>query len=504
MTRGVKWLRSSVLLALLLATVLALLDANGAIWSRTGSAQARVAKGCAGRLAPEAAFVPGDALRQMRGTALAALPRAAGDPYEQGLVGTPNLWSDDQPRLFQPGGRGTLPGAYEVRRWALNAEGRLDDVVVDLLRFANPAQAALALAVAADPRCHHAGSARAATLLVGARLLNWVNPDGAYEQDTLLATGPFLYRVADAPPGVGANAAQASRERDRVATVTQVLACSLPQAACVEGDLAAAGARAGAPAPLRVDTSPAWPDSAAQAAAYVRAVSLRPYDLAYMAAVQPAATRGVKAKQGSLDRCLAGAPSPAGAVEGTSPLFASHRGAQRQAVQSTALVLASEAAAARYVAGVKRAFEGPCARRFVRRAIRAAALSFVARSGARVRLGRFVVALQPAGAPDTYRGSWPYRAAATRVSFRALVTTGRGRRRSVTYYDEAFVFAYRRALVELSITSTGLPLPEADLTYLESVLVGRAEARWGRPRGPAPAEPPRTSAAGSSQGNGED
>jgi hypothetical protein len=496
MTRHAKWLRLSVLLALLLAAVLALLDAHGALSSSGGSPQARVARGCAGRLAPEAAFVHGAALQQMRAAALAALPQPAGNAYEQGLIGTPNLWTDGKPRLFlAPGVGATLSGAYEVRWWALDAEGRLDDIVVDLLRFANPAQAALALAVDTDARCHRAGSARAATLLAGGRLLNWVNPDGAYEQDTLLARGPFLYRVADAPPSVGADAAQASREHDRVATVTQVLACSLPQANCAERKLAAAATEAGAPAPLRPDSSRAWPHSAAQAAAYVRGVSLRPYDLAYMAAVQPAAIRHVAAKQESPYTCLPGRPSSAGAVEGTSPLLASRRGTQAQAVQSTALLLASEAAAARYVVAVKSAFEGSCARTFVRRAIRSAARSFVARSGARIRLGRLVVNLQSAKAPDTYRGSWPYRAAATRVSFRAIVTTRRGLRLSVSDYYEGFAFAYRRALVELFITSTRLPLPEANLTYLESVLVGRAEAGWGRPRKPAPEGPPRGSAA---------
>jgi hypothetical protein len=222
-----------------------------------------------------------------------------------------------------------------------------------------------------------------------------------------------------------------------------------------------------------------------------------------MAAVQPAATRRVREQAESLDRCLPGAASPPGTLEGTSALFAARRGTQAQAVQSRALVLSSEAAAARYVAGVKSAFAGPCARRFVRYAIRGAARSFVARSGARVLLGRFVVVLQPARAPDTYRGSWPYRAAATRVSFRAIFSTRRRRRRSVTYYDESFVFAYRRALVELSITSTGLPLGEANLSYLESVLVGRAEARWGRASQPAPEEAQRSSTAARSQGHGE-
>jgi hypothetical protein len=463
MARRVKWARLSVLLAMLLASVLALLDAHGALSSGAGNARARVAAGCGGRPAPEATLVPDAALAEMRATALAVLPRAAGHPYEQGLVGTSNLWSDEQPRLFSAGGAGRRPGAFEVRWWALDAEGRMDDVVVDVLRFADPGKAALALALAADPRCHRAGSARAATLLAGARTLSWLNPDGAYEQDTLLARGRFLYRVADAPPDVGSY------------PVTEVLACSLPQAACVEGDLAAAGARAGAPAALRPDTSPGWPLTKAQATAYVRAVSLRPYDLSYMTEVQPAATRRAGSEQSYRAMCLPGAPSSAGAGR-ASPLFAFRRGLQQQTVQSAAVLMASDAAAARYVAAVRRIFAGPCARSFFRQALAAAA-----RSRSRVRLGGLLVGPEQVRAPDTYTGTWPYRAAAGRVSFQVSFTTRRGRRLRLRYYAEGFLFAYRRALVQLSITSTGAPLPQANRRYLESVLVGRAEARWGSP-----------------------
>jgi hypothetical protein len=467
------WLRLSVLLALLSVATLGLLDTHGLLSTSAGSGGATPERGCRGRMAPHLASVSPTALRQMQATALAVLPRQAGAPYEQGVIDVENLWSDNRPSPVAATGGGARHGAYEVRWWALDAEGRQDDVVVDVLAFGGSQQADLALAAAADPRCHGGAAGSAATLPPGARLLSWVNPDGANEQDALLVRGRFLYRVADAPPGVGGDLAQRAREHDRVATLTEVLACSLPRAGCPAGALATAAASAGAPAsPPQAETR-SWPGSAAQAATYARA-SLRHTDLPYMAAVGPA-SGDVRAQPAWFSRCLGDARSPSIIAGATSPRLGFRRRLVQQSAQSETVVLASEAAAARYVAAISRAFAGPCARNSYARA-----LARARRSHPRLRLTQLQITPLPSAAPDSYRGSWPWRAVAVRVSVEALVTGRRGRVGRLSYSQAIFAFAYRRAVVELSITSTGAPVPEASRQYVESALVGLAQARWGR------------------------
>ena len=69
----------------------------------------------------------------------------------------------------------------------------------------------------------------------GARALQWVNPDSAYQLDTLLVRGADLYRVDDVPPVTGtatAGRAHEALEHARAAVVSDVLACGLPRAGC--------------------------------------------------------------------------------------------------------------------------------------------------------------------------------------------------------------------------------------------------------------------------------
>ena len=465
MTWNATWLRLGLLLACMAAALVALVDQRGILWASGGSAQAGVVHGCAGRLAPQTALLGGVGRAQLRDAVLAASPAQAAGPYEQGAVGTPNLWSDNNPR---PG----AGGGYEARWWALDAEGRLDDVVVDVLRYASASQAQQALLAAADPRCHRRGKAAAAALPAGARLLGWQNPDNAWQQDTLFARAALLYRVSDAPPGVGAaEVVQQAREGDRASAVTQALACLLPRADCPQAPLAALEARAGTPAPVVDGASPTWPRTAAQGSAYVQAVSLHAYDVPYMSALRPA-IRAPLPEPALLGHC-AHVPVTGTAIGARSPLFAVREGLSRWTAQSSATLLASEGAAASYVAAVRRALAGPCAKRFYTEA--------VARSQRSHPHARLDFALRPLAltAPQSYRRDWPYRPVGERLSLQAILTTHRQRRLRRFYVADLVVFAYRRALVELSVTTSGAPFPEANLRYLESVLVGRAEARWG-------------------------
>ncbi len=473
MSHDSRWLRLPVLLACLLAATIVLLHERGVLWGSTPSAQAGVVQGCDGRRAAQAAPLAAGELARLREQALAPLPPADG-AYEQGLVGSENLWSDDRPAPATHATAGT-PAGYEARWWALDAEGRRDDVVVDVLRYADARAARQALALAADARCRRDGSARAATLPAGARLLSWVNPDGAYQQDTLLARGSFLYRVADAPPTVESDAAQWARERARVTSATQALACALPRAACPAAALAKAAARAGAPAPAP-DVPATWPATAAQAAAYVRAVSLRAYDVPYMTAVESGAAVHEAIQPAFAAACLAGAPPLAPARSASSPQFAFDRRGQVQGVWSIASLLGSEAASEALLAADSRAFANGCAKRYFSRA-----LAREQRAEPRVRFVDVRVQALPVAAPERYADVWPRRAVAERISYVALLSTRRGRRERVRYFEEGFAFAYRRAVVQLAIVSAPSPLADANRSYLESVLVGRAVAAWGRP-----------------------
>jgi hypothetical protein len=469
-----KWLRLVVLLTCLAASLLALLAQHGALWASTGSARAAGVGACAGRTAPQTAPASGAVLAQLRASVLGASPAQAGEPYEQGVVATANLWSDNRPRAG-------IGGGYEARWWALDSEGRLDDVVVDVLRFANAGDARRALSVAADPRCHRDGATAAATLPAGARLPGWLNPDGAWQQDTLLARGALLYRVSDSPPSVGAGAStQQARERVRASTVTQALACALPNANCPRGPLAALEARTGSPARASgASNARSWPRTAAQGSAYVRVVSLRPYDVPTMSELSPASRSGTLREPALLTRCMHAAPSTGAGVSASSPLFGAREGLWEWTAQSTTTLLASEQAAASYVAAVRTALAGACARRFYSDAATASR-----RSHPRVVLADLTLSQLALAAPDSYRGAWPYQPVGERASFKALITTRSRRRLRLSYFGEGFLFNYKRAIVALSLTATRAPIPQATLRYLESALVGRAEARWGRPPGP--------------------
>ena len=462
-----RWPRLGVLLVCLAAALAALLGQRGLLWSSSNSAQANVPAGCDGRMSPATQLASDSALAQLRAAALAATPAGTAAPYEQGTVGPANLWSDNQPRPVAGGG-------YEARWWALNAEGRTDDVVVDVLRFANAGQAQASLLAAADPRCHRQATAGAGALPAGARELAWLNPDGAWQRDTLLARGPLLYRVSDAPPGLAASeAAQLAREAARAAAVTHALACLLPAAGCDRHTLAALAASVGSPAPAP-SAAVGWPRTVAQASAYVRAVQLRPYDLPYMTALPRSGRAGAAPAVTPSARCAHAAPAVGGlAVGASSPLFAMRPGRWRQSAWSRAALLGRDGAAADYMRALSRALAGACARRVL-------ATDLARIGGPRVRFADLHLTPLTPAAPESHRGRWAYRPVDERISVAVLLSTRRGRPLRRLLFIEIFAFAYRNAVVELEVTSKEAPLADANRRYLQSALVGRAEARWGR------------------------
>lgn len=467
--------RLGVLLTSLMLAILALMDSRGVLSGAAGSATGSAA-GCQGVGAPEASGLNAAGRARLRADALAVFADRTGRLYEQGVVRTANLWSDNQPVPEAPGSS-VARGGYEARWWALDPEGRQDDVVVDVLRYGDPGQARRALAVAADPRCHREGSATRAASPSGARGLSWINPDGAYQHDTLLARGPYLYRVSDAPPGTGrgrAGAAQAAIERARVARATDVLACSLPLASCASGPLAGAAAAAGVPAYALSAAPRSWPSTPAQSAAYLRAVSVRPYDLPWMFQAAPASSSDASSGASGPPGCRSGATSRLRGPSATSPVLEFREHLTRQTVFSYGWMLASEAASANVLEAYQQAVSSGClGREYERRLARSKA------RGRRVVLSHLVLTPLATPPPASYTGGWRYRATATRISVQALLRTRAGGTLRLRYYQETFIVAYRRALFTLAILSTGEPLSEASRRYLESALVGRAEARWG-------------------------
>jgi hypothetical protein len=463
-------IRLTVLVGCLLLALAALLDNRGVFSGSIASAHG--ARACNGRQVPEAVALDGPEDARLRAQALAVFAARRGRLYEDGGISSANLWTDDDPHRTGP------VHGFEARWWALDAEGREDDVAVDALRYASAAQARDVLALATSARCRPGGTAAASALPAGARTLSWENPDNAYQHDTLFARGPLLYRVSDAPPQTGTGAAglaQQQREHARVAAATNAIACDIAGAGCASAAVAGAAAAAGAPALRVTATGAGWPSTQAQEGAFLSAVALKPYDVPWMRETFPASTNpGTEA----------GAPQCFGGREQRGRSGTAARSAvlgyRRRLVSDTVVtygwVLPSEAAAAHLIAAYTRALRDGCARREF--------LATIGRPGPRSpRVGIADVQIAPlatAPAPSDIAGA-PHRAAALRISAELTLHSRAGRTLRLPYFDEGVVFAYKRALIALAIESTGEPFPRASRSYLEAALLGRAVARWGAP-----------------------
>jgi hypothetical protein len=148
-------------------------------------------------------------------------------PYEQGLVASSSAWSDSE-----PGTHGSQPlsprdpGGYEMRWWMPNG----DDVVADVMVFAETSQAGDFLIRASSSRCRPAGAAFAASFPPGGRNLEWRNPDGFAQEDVYLLRGRRVYRVAVVKAGAASSITTGARRE--AFSLVNGLACALPEAAC--------------------------------------------------------------------------------------------------------------------------------------------------------------------------------------------------------------------------------------------------------------------------------
>jgi hypothetical protein len=473
-------LRLGLLLAGLAMAVLALLAAKTELFNR-GSAAAQTrgtvfAPGCPGRGAPGVRSIPGAEIAALRDAVSRIMPPRIGRIYEAGTVTTSNLWTDGSPQQLPSSGSqaGPVPAGYEVRWWALDRQGNEDDVVADMLEFASERQAEDALARAASPRCRSDGAAHAARFPSGAGNLYWVNPDNVQQWDVLFARGRRLYRVGDVPsnypPATGP--AQRTLERDRADSTVEVLACALPGAGC---QTSASSARATNLATLTAgsssDPGAPRPITRAQAGTYAHAVNLRGYDVPGMTQVAPEGPTDDRGYWEAFARCT-GERATHAVVTTHSPTFVYSRRLEYQSVYSAVAVLPSERAADRYLAVLASGRGRACITLNYRRLL----LRHTAERKP-LRLGQVAAVALPASAPTSYRGLGPYRGTALRLTIQSSYITHRGRRVQLPLYTEGFVFAYGRAVIELTVESLFHPFPQANQQYLMKMLVGRAEAK---------------------------
>jgi hypothetical protein len=490
-------LRLLVLLACLLGAALALLDLRGswfglgASGAATGSESAAV---CQGRRAPEVAQISAHELPGLRHEISGIMPPRVGREYEAGVITSTNLWSDDEPAhsIWARVSSGPVPAGYEVRWWALDREGSEDDIVVDALQFATQAEAKDALTLALVPGCRRRGAVQAASFPAGASNLFWVNPDRVGQWDAIFVRGRRLYRVSDVPPEYPRGPGPDRRRPVAAKLTVDALACALPGADCATSraslrDTSLASLTSGS----AIGPRSGPPPTRAQAAAYASAVNVRSYDLPESVTVAGEGPTHDRGYWEAFARCSGRLRSMHAVVAIHSPAYSYPGYLRFESVYSTVTVLPSESAANRYLAVLESARARSCIASLYQRW-----LTGEVAKGSLLQLRRLTVTELPTSVPASYRGNWRYRAIALRLEIPVHYTPGlrggaqipvdqtasQNRSAQFTLYIEGFAFAFGRAVVELTAFTTFHPFPQANQHFLESVLVGRAEAYAGQPR----------------------
>lgn len=182
---------------------------------------------CAGESAPKVQSVAARDLGRLRAAVIRVLPQRVGRLYEEGTITGSSFWTDSPPAGPTVSPMTRRPGGYEMRWWTPNG----DDLVADVLVFADPATAARFMEQAAGARCGHVALAGTTPTPPQARNLAWLNPDHVAETDVYMARGSRVYRVADAPAGQVQGELSPARIR-RSLVLVDTLACLLPQAHC--------------------------------------------------------------------------------------------------------------------------------------------------------------------------------------------------------------------------------------------------------------------------------
>jgi hypothetical protein len=198
---------------------------------------------CPNEQLSELASLRSDQMLYVRATVQYLAERAGGQEYASGTVYPRDAWSDDAPdgAVAERPTVTRWPGSYEIREWAPDPQwgaGYRDDIVVDAFVFPSSGQARRFFMQAAGARCRRSASTVTAGGPPGARYLNWVNPDGATEEDVYLNRRRVVYRVADVRPQD--HNPPPSQAEDRVGFATlEALACAIPGAGCGGGPVGA-------------------------------------------------------------------------------------------------------------------------------------------------------------------------------------------------------------------------------------------------------------------------
>ncbi len=476
-SRGSRPLKPHLLIGCLLLSILALAGVRTG-WFGPGSAGARTAlyelpAACPSHTAPEVRSVADSDLAALRRRIASVAPAPVGQVYAAGSIASADLWSDDLPLGPQaPSAR--VPAGYELRWWALDRDGGEDDIVADVLQFANVYQAQQVLALVTDPRCHRAAAVLTPRAPAGARDVLWINPDKAPEWDAVFVRGDLLYRVVDVPPEyllTTTGRHHDALERRWVAATVNALACALPLANCPAGAASLRETHLAHPNPLFVGGALTAPPTRGQAIAYARAVNLRSYDLS--GAVQLGGEQPLHDRSywNASARCAPALSTARAVATIRSPLFAYASRRRYEEVYSTVAVLPSDTLASRYLTALASARAEQC----IAERDRTRLFLFTPSSRA-LHVGRFGLTRLPTPMPPSYRGTAPYRALALRIAFDIDYTTRRGRRTRLPAYAQAFVFVDGPAVVELTSVTLDRPFAQTDERFLEGLLVGRAEA----------------------------
>jgi hypothetical protein len=211
-----------------LGALLGVLAGLAAYLASGGAGGSRRASACVGQQgAPEVEQVAPGKLSPLREQLARLVPQRAAQLYEEGTVLAASAWTDEEPAPPAVSPTALRPAGYEMRWWAPNG----DDVVADVLVFADAARAQRFLALASSTRCRRNASPQGATSPPLARNLSWLNPEGVAQVDVFFARGARVYRIADAPSGQASGAARPG-SLTRALLSIDTLACALPGAHC--------------------------------------------------------------------------------------------------------------------------------------------------------------------------------------------------------------------------------------------------------------------------------
>jgi uncharacterized RDD family membrane protein YckC len=234
-----RWmLPAATLVATLVSVALILTAVRLASPHKSPGAEARAAgaQGAPSWCVPDALPMPVrvdlQELRRLRRSLLDVVAYVGSPRYAWGVVGAENMWSDDSPQrlIASRSANGLYPAGYETRQWAANG----DDVVTDVLLFADARTASSFFAEAAGAHCRRGAARRTVAAPGRAANLTWVNPDGFRQEDVFLLRDRRVYRIAD----VRARGAEGAEQQAGL-RVVDTLACLLPQAGCRRGAPAA-------------------------------------------------------------------------------------------------------------------------------------------------------------------------------------------------------------------------------------------------------------------------